>query len=66
MIQLGFERIDADNYENAHLGIRVEDLHEENVLVRSDGMLIVIDPIPYLTVTTKLARLRSRYSLSNT
>lgn len=54
MTRRGFTRIaptktgvcNDNDYENALL--RVEDLHDENVLVRPDGSLAVIDPVIYL------------------
>lgn len=44
----GFYRRKADNYYNPDLGILVEDLHDENVLVSPGGSLLIFDPVIYL------------------
>lgn len=44
----GFTRYVADNYHNPAVGILVEDLHDENVLVDADGDLLIFDPVIYL------------------
>ena len=44
----GFTRHVADNYHNPAVGILVEDLHDENVLVDTDGDLLIFDPVIYL------------------
>ena len=48
MKQRGFYRRKADNYYNPDLGILVEDLHDENVLVSAKGSLLIFDPVLYL------------------
>jgi hypothetical protein len=48
MAQMGFYRRKADNYYNPTLGILVEDLHDENVLVSPKGSLLIFDPVIYL------------------
>jgi hypothetical protein len=37
---------ETDDYEHPD-GLRVDDLHDENVLVADDGTLVVIDPFPH-------------------
>ncbi|UFH53859.1 hypothetical protein [Spirosoma sp. KNUC1025] len=48
MAKRGFYRRKADNYYNPDLGILVEDLHDENVLVSPRGSLLIFDPVIYL------------------
>ncbi len=43
-----FYRRKADNYYSPDLGILVEDLHDENVLVSPKGNLLIFDPVIYL------------------
>lgn len=43
-----FQRSHADNYYSPTLGIRVDDLHDENVLVSPAGSLLIFDPVIYL------------------
>ncbi|GAB3923301.1 hypothetical protein [Larkinella terrae] len=49
MNKRGFKRVKQDNYIHLNLQILVEDLHDENVLVDSDGDLLIFDPVIYLT-----------------
>ena len=44
----GFSRRAADNYYSLALGLLVEDLHDENVLVDADGDLLIFDPVIYI------------------
>jgi hypothetical protein len=48
MLKRGFERVKNDDYYSPDLGIIVEDLHDENVLVRETGALLYFDPVVYL------------------
>lgn len=48
MVRLDFYRHKGDDYYNASLGILVEDLHDENVLVSPLGSLLIFDPVIYL------------------
>lgn len=65
MMKLGYENIPkTDDYINRQTGIRVEDLHDENVLVGDDGLLYVIDPVIYLDDEGKMRRLQSGDSLN--
>jgi hypothetical protein len=63
MHRLGFAPIrlvDAarsDDYIHVQEGVEVNDLHDENVLIREDGSLAVMDPIPMMEETSKLKRL---------
>lgn len=57
MKKLGYRYVPTDNYVNDEAGIRVEDLHDENVLVSPEGDLYIIDPIVYLTDEGKRKRL---------
>lgn len=65
MSQHNFVReADSDNYYNADTGIRIEDLHDENVLVTEHG-LEFIDPVLYLDERGKerrISRLSERQS----
>lgn len=53
MQRRGFVRRFADNYYNPDMGISVEDLHDENVLVSPAGSLLIFDPVIYLTTSEK-------------
>jgi hypothetical protein len=48
MKRMGFIRTRDDNYYNPATGVIVEDLHDENVVVRENGKLAIFDPIIYL------------------
>ena len=48
MNRRGFQRRFADDYYNPDLGVVVEDLHNENVLVSLRGSLLIFDPVIYL------------------
>ena len=48
MKRRGFYRRKADDYYNPDLGVMVEDLHDENVLVSPKGSLLIFDPVLYL------------------
>ncbi|GAB3323916.1 hypothetical protein GCM10027299_20620 [Larkinella ripae] len=48
MSNRGFRRLKQDNYRHLLLPILVEDLHDENVLVDSEGDLLIFDPVIYL------------------
>ena len=48
MHKRGFHCRKADNYYSPTLGILVEDLHDENVLVSPKGSLLIFDPVIYL------------------
>ena len=48
MSKRGFYRRYADNYYNPDLGVLVEDLHDENVLISPKGSLLIFDPVIYL------------------
>jgi hypothetical protein len=58
MAERGFRRAKGDDYINGDLGIKVEDLHDENAVMTPAGDVVVFDPVPYLDVATKTARLR--------
>ena len=49
MARLGFVRRYEDNYVNPDLNLFVDDLHDQNVLVDSDGDLLIFDPVIYLS-----------------
>jgi hypothetical protein len=40
----GFERIKNEDYFNKDISVKLEDLHDENVLLDEDGNLLFIDP----------------------
>ncbi len=50
----GFRRTRNDDYYSAGLGIILEDLHDENVLVTENGHYLYFDPVVYLE-TPKMA-----------
>jgi hypothetical protein len=64
MQSLGFEPIrrviPARQYDyiNREVGVEVNDLHDENVLVTHGGDLVVIDPVPMMEQESKIRRLR--------
>lgn len=52
----GFRRIRNDDYYSESLGVIIEDLHDENVLLSNNSLLLYFDPILYLeTPEMKLA-----------
>lgn len=55
MGRLGFVRTVNDDYFNADLGLSVQDLHDENVLVDAEDNLIFLDPMIVLTARYELA-----------
>lgn len=62
MKHLGYHRVGSkDDYFNAFTGIRIEDLHDENVFFR-DGEVLVIDPVIYLDEVGKSRRLQGAVS----
>ncbi len=62
MKQLGFNPIRIqnptrqDDYLNEIIGVEINDLHDENVLVRPDGSLAIMDPVPMMDEISKLQR----------
>jgi hypothetical protein len=63
MLRLGFDPIRLINpsrqydYINRSIGVEVNDLHDENVLVNEAGNLAVIDPVPMMEQESKIRRL---------
>lgn len=58
MVNIGFENIpNTDDYVNHATGIKVEDLHDENVLMSPEGDMYIVDPVIYLTDEGKRGRL---------
>jgi len=58
MEAMGFEHIPgSDDYYNEKSGIRVEDLHDENVLISPEGYMYIVDPLVYLDEDGKKHRL---------
>lgn len=58
MKNLGYENIpNTHDYINKSTGIRVEDLHDENVLIGPGDMLYVVDPVIFLDENGKKQRL---------
>ena len=47
MSKRGFSKRFADNYYSTDLGVLVEDLHDENVLISPAGSLLIFDPVIY-------------------
>ena len=60
---LGFEPIRHNvptrqfDYINRSIGVEVNDLHNENVIVTEAGDLVVIDPVPMMEQESKIQRL---------
>lgn len=61
MKSLGYSRIEGTehDYINRQTGIRVEDMHDENVLMDDDGNIFVVDPVIYLDDEGKSGRIAS-------
>ena len=65
MLRLDFEPIRARDparqfdYINKSLGIEVNDLHDENVLVTDAQAIVIIDPVPIMEEASKLAHLNT-------
>ena len=63
MTKLGYQKgsdpLRPHDYYNPKTGVKVEDLHDENVLVDKDGMLYVVDPVMYLDDEGKVGRITS-------
>jgi hypothetical protein len=65
MLRLDFEPIRARDstrqfdYISKSLGVEVNDLHDENVLVTDVQAVVIIDPVPLMEEASKLARLNS-------
>lgn len=58
MKRLGYDNIpNTDDYINRQNNIKIEDLHDENVLVGDDGLLYVIDPVIFLDEDGKMQRI---------
>lgn len=48
LLQYGFQRVRNDDYYHSDLGLILEDLHDENVLVSETGDYLYFDPVIYL------------------
>jgi len=66
MDAMGFSRLPDEvpgkrntTFVNSVEGVRVEDLHDENVLRTADGVTMVIDPVPLMDRASKMRRLRA-------
>jgi hypothetical protein len=61
MAEQGFRRMPGTEFDyfNPETGVRVEDLHDENVLVDEQGDLFVIDPVLYLDDDGKSHRIKA-------
>jgi hypothetical protein len=49
----------TNDYVDTGTGVRVEDLHDQNVVVTKEGNLAFIDAAPYMDPTSKMARMRA-------
>ncbi len=64
MLHLGFQGIRMHDparqfdYLNRSLGVEVNDLHEENVLLTNALEVVIIDPVPIMEEASKLTRIR--------
>lgn len=67
MNRLGYQKIlgTEHDYINREKGIRVEDMHDENVLMDDDGNLFVIDPVIYLDDEGKKHRITTNEPLQH-
>jgi hypothetical protein len=66
MRDLGFVRL-ADktrpfDFLNPSIGVEVNDLHDENVVVAPEGDVIVLDPVPMMDESSKVSRLAEEFS----
>lgn len=61
MLKMGYQKIPGTehDYINKEKGIRVEDMHDENVLMDDEGNLFVVDPVIYLDDDGKKHRITS-------
>jgi hypothetical protein len=63
MRRLGFDPFRSINparkydYINRSIGVEVNDLHDENVLISAAGETVVIDPVPMMEQESKIRRL---------
>lgn len=64
MATLGYEPIPGkpNDYYNREKGIRLEDMHDENIFI-DDGEYFVIDPVIYLDDDGKMGRITSKEPL---
>ena len=67
MNKLGYTKIKGTqhDYYNAEKGIRVEDMHDENVLMDDEGNIFVVDPVIYLDDEGKKHRITSNQPLQH-
>lgn len=67
MSKLGYEKIPGTehDYINRDKGIRLEDMHDENVLMDDEGNFFVIDPVIYLDDSGKMKRITSEINIEN-
>jgi hypothetical protein len=68
MNKLGYVKIAGTehDYINKEKGIRVEDMHDENVLMDDEGNIFVVDPVIYLDDEGKSARIASGTNVKDT
>jgi hypothetical protein len=62
MNKLGYSKIQGTDHDyiNREKGIRVEDMHDENVLMDENGNIFVVDPVIYLDDEGKKHRITSK------
>lgn len=62
MNRLGYQKMPGTehDYYNREKGIKVEDMHDENVLQDDEGNLFVVDPVIYLDDEGKMHRISSK------
>jgi hypothetical protein len=67
MRSMGYQKVEGKkhDYYNKEKGIRVEDMHDENVLMDDDGNLFVVDPVIYLDDEGKRGRITSTEPLQH-
>ncbi len=49
------------DYINRPIGVEVNDLHDENVLINLAGETVVIDPVPMMEQESKIWRLAAQF-----
>ena len=67
MKSLGYEKIKGTehDYYNKEKGVKVEDMHDENVLMDDEGNMFVVDPVIYLDDDGKMGRITSKEPLQH-
>jgi hypothetical protein len=62
MNKLGYTKIQGTNHDyiNKEKGVKLEDMHDENILMDDEGNIYVVDPVIYLDDEGKKKRITSK------